>query len=181
MKFFACVLFMAFAFAAEAQNLSKEEEGRKEVGACYVSGSGNIYEAAQALTALQDLFWANWRDSTTWTDEEWKSFLTEWQRTVCGLVQLEVLVAYARRYACFDVEQAYGVTNSSARSVFLRAYNRSIAALKPSGLWVSNDRDFPQPGTDAFNTACNSYFNPTSDAAADARIAPMLGLGPRKN
>ncbi|MDE0224995.1 MAG: hypothetical protein OXP28_07670, partial [Gammaproteobacteria bacterium] len=91
MKFFACVLFMAFAFAAEAQNLSKEEEGRKEVGACYVSGSGNIYEAAQALTALQDLFWANWRDSTTWTDEEWKSFLTEWQRTVCGLVQLEVL------------------------------------------------------------------------------------------
>ena len=89
------------------------------------------------------------------------------------MVQAELLEAYGCRYACFDVAQAYGASTASARSVFLRAYNSSIAQLKESGLWVTNDRDYPRPGTDAFNTACENFFSPTDASAA---VDPRQGI-----
>ena len=157
----ALVVSLSLAFAANAQTLTKEEEGRKEVGKCYrtcmVDDVGGTRAAA---IAWLDQYWANWRDSGAWTEEEWSRFLTEWKRTGCVMAQAELLEAYGCRYACFDVEQAYGVSAASARSVFLRAYNSAIAQLRLSGLWVNNDRDYPRPGTDAFNTACENFFNP---------------------
>ena len=183
-RILAVVVGLSLAFAANAQTLTKAEEGRKEVGKCYRScmaddgGGGRL-----SAIAWLDQYWANWRDSGKWTDEQWTSFLTEWKRIGCIIAQGELLEAYGCRYACFDVEQAYGVTSSSARSVFLRAYNSSIAQLKQSGLWVTNDRDYPRPGTDAFNTACENYFDPSgASEGADAHLdvaRELLQRGPR--
>ena len=164
MKFptLAVAVCLSLASGANAQTLSKAEEGRKEVGNCYRmcmdddGGGQRLW-----IVAWRDQFWTNWRGSTTWTDEEWTSFLTDWKQTGCANRQAELLEAYGCRYACFDVEQAYGVTSSSARSVFLRSYNRSIANLQSSGLWVTNDRDYPRPGTDAFSASTRPAKTPT--------------------
>ena len=161
----ALVVSLSLAFATNAQTLTKAEEGRMEVGKCYrMCMVDDVGGGRAAAIAWLDQYWANWRDSGTWTDEQWSGFFTDWKRTGCVMVQAELLEAYGCRYACFDVEQAYGVNSASARSVFLRAYNSLIAELKQSGLWVKNDRDYPRPGTHAFNTACENFFNP-SDAS----------------
>ena len=158
-----------------AQTLTKAEEGRKEVGNCYRMCMADDAGDADAWTiAWQDQFWANWRDSATWTDEEWTGFLNDWKQTGCAKIQAELLQAYGCRYACFDVEQAYGVASSSARSVFLRAYNGLVADLQTSGLWVTNDRDYPRPGTDTFTRACENAYD-SSNAAG--RANPRLAVG----
>ena len=156
----AVVVCLFLASGVDAQTLTKDEEGRKEVGNCYrmcitdAGGDGDSW-----TIAWQDQFWANWRDSATWTDEEWTSFLTDWKQTGCAKIQAELLEAYGCRYACFDVEQAYGVTSSAARRVFLRSYKDLMEDLQASGLWVTNDRDYPRPGTGAFNTACENAYD----------------------
>lgn len=177
MKFpaFAVVICLSLVSVAHAQTLTKAEEGRKEVGNCYriclADGGG---DGDSWTIAWQDQFWANWRDSATWTDEEWTSFLTDWKQTGCARIQAELLEAYGCRYACHDVEQAYGVTSSSARSVFLRSYNSLVADLQANGLWVTNDRDYPRPGTDAFNTACEYAYDSSN---ASGRADPRLEVG----
>ncbi len=46
-----------------------------------------------------------------------------------------------------------------------------IADLQASGLWVTNDRDYPRPGTDAFNAACeNAYDSSAVSGRADSRL-----------
>ena len=169
---FAVAVCLFLASGVNAQTLTKAEEGRKEVGNCYRmcmaddGGGRRLWNIAWL-----DQFWANWRDSVTWTDEEWTSFLTDWKQTGCANVQAELLEAYGCRYACYDVEQAYGVTSSSARSVFLRAYRSLVADLQASGLWVTNDRDYPRPGTDAFNAACEiAYDSTAASGRADSSL-----------
>ncbi len=171
-SFFAIAVCLFLASGASAQTLTKAEEGRKEVGNCYRmcmaedGGGRRLWNIA-----WRDQFWTNWRDSVTWTDEEWTSFLTDWKQTGCANVQAELFEAYSCRYACYDVEQAYGVTTSSARSVFLRSYRSLVADLQASGLWVANDRDYPRPGTDAFNAACeNAYDSALVSGRADSRL-----------
>ena len=177
----AVVVCLSLALGTDAQTLSKAEAGRKEVGNCYRmcmaadGGDGDSW-----TIAWQDQFWANWRDSATWTNEEWTSFLTDWKQTGCAKIQGELLEAYGCRYACYDVEQAYGVTSSSARSVFLRSYNSLVADLQASGLWVTNDRDYPRPGTQAFNTACeNAYDSANASGRADPRLKVARELSQR--
>lgn len=168
---FALVIGLSLAFNANAQTLTKAEEGRKEVGECYRLCMADDAGGGRLVTiAWLDQYWANWRDSGTWTDEQWTSFLTEWKRLGCAIIQDGLVETYGCRYACYDVEQAYGVSTASARSVFLRAYNNLTAELKESGLWVTNDRDYPRSGTAAFNTACDSVFD-SSNASG--------GVGPR--
>ena len=174
MKFpvFAVVVCLSLASGVDAQTLTKIEEGRKEVGNCYRmcladdGGGRRLWNIAWL-----DQFWASWRDSATWTDEEWTSFLTHWKRTGCANVQAELLEAYGCRCACEDVERAYGFFSSAAQWVFLHYYDSLVADLRASGLWVTNERDYPRPGTDAFNTACENAYN-SSDASgrADPRM-----------
>lgn len=181
LAFFACI---SLAWGVDAQTLTKAEEGLKEVGKCYRmcmaddGGGRRLWNIAWL-----DQFWANWRDSGTWTDEQWASFLTDWKQTGCANFQAELLEAYGCRYACHDVEQAYGVTSSAARRVFLRSYKALIEDLQASGLWVTNDRDYPRPGTDAFNAACESaYDSSNATGRADPRLEvarDLLQRGPR--
>ena len=186
MKSIALVALVCFSLAsgANAQTLTKAEEGRKEVGNCYRmciaddGGGRRLWNIAWL-----DQYWANWRASAAWTDEEWTGFLTDWKQTGCANFQAELLEAYGCRYACFDVEQAYGVTSSSARNVFLRSYNSLVADLQASGLWVTNDRDYPRPGTHAFATACeNAYDSANASGRADPRLGvarELLQRGPK--
>ncbi len=169
---FAVAVCLSLVSGANAQTLTKAEEGRKEVGNCYRMCMADDGGDNRLWTiAWRDQFWTNWRDSGTWTEDEWSSFLTDWKRSGCANLQAELLEAYGCRYACFDVEQAYGVVSASARSVFLRSYNSLVADLQASGLWVTNDRDYPRPGTDAFNTACEYAYD---SSTASGRAAPRL-------
>ncbi|MCY3818217.1 MAG: hypothetical protein OXH52_02465 [Gammaproteobacteria bacterium] len=164
--------------------MTKAEEGLKEVGKCYRmcttddDGGRRLWNIAWL-----DQFWANWRDSATWTDEQWASFLTDWKQTGCANLQAELLEAYGCRYACQDVEQAYGVTSSAARRVFMRSYRALMEDLQASGLWLTNDRDYPRPGTGEFNTACeNAYDSSNASGRADPRLEVarnLLQRGPR--
>ena len=100
---FAVAVCLFLASGVNAQTLTKAEEGRKEVGNCYRmcmaddGGGRRLWNIAWL-----DQFWANWRDSVTWTDEEWTSFLTDWKQTGCANLQAELLEAYGCPYACYD-------------------------------------------------------------------------------
>ena len=169
---FAVLICLSLASVAHAQTLTKAEEGRKEVGNCYRMCMADDGGDGDSWTiAWQDQFWANWRDSATWTDEEWTGFLTDWKQTGCARIQAELLEAYGCRHACYDVERAYHFTSSAARRVFLRSYKDLMDDLQASGLWVTNDRDYPRPGTGAFNTACeNAYDSSNASGRANPRL-----------
>ena len=158
-----CGMLLLSALPALAQNLSRAQAGREAVGQCYTACMTD-QRNDQAIIAWTALFWDNWQHSSEMSAEAWDSFLSWWQRTGCSIDQDTLTIAYVCAQGCRDVERAFGVGAAYGKSEFHHEFNQFAANLKPSGLWRTNNRNRPRSGTQAFNNACQRYWNP--DAAA---------------
>ena len=160
------LLLSAPAWGAE---LTKSQEGRREVGKCYSACMGANYEGSLgAFVGFESLYWDNWRDSGDWTKDQWNSFLSSYRRTYCTMAQYELIVDYTCWQGCIDVERAYGTATSSARNAFRHEILQSISRLKNVGLWKNTNRDAPEPGTAEFNAACSAWWGEAATSADPA-------------
>ena len=174
MRAIVFALCLVLTATASAQTLTKEEEGRVAIGQCYrACMTDNLADDRLAVVHLMDQLWENYRESTL-SQEEWSLFVNEFETITCTLLQSRFLEAYTCLWGCRDVEVAYGVKISSARNVFYRAYNRAKSDLQSSGLWVTDDRDYPEVGTPEFTAACDNLF----DATAAGESTPLSGIIP---
>ena len=71
---------------------------------------------------------------------------------------------------CLDIEAAYGVKNSHARSRFFRFRDAQRAPLQRAGLWTNYKTSPSYTGTNvnAFAAACHRYVYGTSGARTEA-------------
>ena len=167
-----CMLAVLVTQSLTAQTLSRSQEGQMMVGKCYSDclQSGD----STGPIAWLAMYWDNWRDSDLWTDREWDDFVALWRNTGCAASQQEVIVLYACGQGCIDVERAYGVTSSFARTAFKHELADGTRALRSSGLWNTNNRNAPTAGTAAFSRACTAFFGAAS-TSSDSSDHSVLG------
>lgn len=101
-----CSLLLLSTLPAQAQNLSRTQEGRMAVGQCYRACTTEGAGAALAIDWME-LFWDNWQESDGMTEQEWSAFLDTWQTIGCTNDQTIMTAAYACRQGCVDVERAF--------------------------------------------------------------------------
>ena len=165
--FVAAILALMAAQTAVAQNLTKAQEGRKAVGQCY---SACLKVDSAGPVAWIAMYWDNWREAADWTAQEWGGFISMWQATGCTAAQVSVIALYACGQGCIDVERAYGVSSSFARTAFRHELAEATSELRGAGLWNTTNRNAPQAGTVAFQQACTRYFTGSASAAGSARL-----------
>ena len=164
-----CGILLLPALPALAQsNLTRAQEGRMAVGQCY---SACTTDAESAAIDWMELYWDNWHQSSEMTQQEWSLFTTTWFTLGCLTDQSLMVEAYACRQGCLDMERAYGVGSTSAKTAFNHEYNLLQRLLRPSGLWRNTNRDRPAPNTAAFDRACQRYW----DVSTAASVHSMPG------
>lgn len=172
MRKLALALVGLLAFAANAQNLTKAEEGRAAVAICYATcmARGETLQLAAIAKAdrLTDLYLTP-QFLALATDVQ-QLFVDNEQDSLCLLAQIAVQNAEACQVGCVDLEQVYDVSSSHARTRFREALREFTADLREAGLWT-NYRTSPDPGTPAFTRACNAYL---SDGSASGSSALLL-------
>ncbi len=124
------------AMMALAQTqLTKAQEGRREVGRCYSECTAR-YASASVATARS---FSNWQevvisDAFANLDPATQAATEEVLRLLfCGLSGVQVEDMRSCRDGCIDVEAAYGVRSSRARSRFLRLFNEETASVGEPG------------------------------------------------
>ena len=139
----AVIAASAVAAPAWSANLSKAQEGRAEIAKCYrhCMESGAEYELKSIDTVLR------FSDVTG---------IPGTLEDLCFAAQSTMIYTDACKAECYDIEQAYGVSRSAARTRFLRQYADLKSGLARAGLWVAWNK-YPEYGTQAFTTACNRY------------------------
>ncbi len=150
---------------AAAQNLTKGQEGRLAVGQCYATCIDRAQTTALALFAQVDrmtdlLISDEYHELTTQSQDD---LIRLEETNTCLLAQSHVSGMDGCYAGCLDVEQAYGVSRSSARSRFRESMFAERAALQRVGLWI-NYRETPTAGA-RFDAACDRYWADTQSSA----------------
>ena len=146
------------ASATPAENLTKRQEGRVAVGQCYATCMDRSQHTALALYArvdrLSDLLISD--EYFALTDASQDDVVRLEETTICALAQDHVRGMDACHVGCVDVEFAYGVSASHARTRFLHVLNAERGALQDVGLWNGHAHS-PASGA-RFNAACDRYW-----------------------
>ena len=160
MRKLATALVGLLAFAANAQNLTKAEEGRVAIASCYANcmarGERMGLAAVARLDRLTDLALSPQVGALSQSQQAALFEIEE--ENFCLLAQEHVRNAEACHVGCVDLEVAYDVRSSHARNRFNQALQDDMAALRDAGLWT-NYRNSPDPGTAAFSRACQAYLS----------------------
>lgn len=186
-----CTLSALTATTVGAQNLSKEEEGRLVVGQCYAKCMDKAFQSTattqEKSTRLTELLISD--DFFQLTDDSQDDFIALYRLDVCLLAQNHVRGIDACYAGCVDVERAYGVGGTNARSRFYRLLRDDRLALQDAGLWTDY-RTFPVFGSYEFEDACDRLYEDgavVAEAQASPAHAPsslvnrLIRLEPRPN
>lgn len=142
MKTTPFVLAMLFVHAAGAEELTIEQQGRRDVSLCYVGCSDQIARMVPPYFGMAyGVSYEN--QGPLW----------------CQGLQIMMHTADTCQAGCRDLEQVYGPTNSWAKSRYRYWFNYLKEDLVESGLWRTY-KDWPDhdvnPG--AFRAACDYYL-----------------------
>lgn len=160
------------AMTAGAQNLDKQEEGRVAVGQCYAACMDKALQSALATQEnsmrLTELLISD--DFFQLTDDSRDEFIRLYRLDVCLLVQNHIRGLDACHAGCVDVERAYGVGGTNARSRFYGLLRAERQALQDVGLW-QDYRTFPVFGSGGFEDACERLYE-NAAVVAPAQASP---------
>ena len=155
-----------------AQNLSKTAEGRIAVGQCYATCMDKAFKSAATTqensTRLTELMISD--DFFQLTDQSQDDFIALYRLDVCLLAQNHVRGVDACYAGCVDIERAYDVGGTNARSRFYRLLRDDRQALQDAGLW-HDYRTFPVFGSYEFEDACNRLYEDGA-VIAEAQVSP---------
>ena len=155
-----------------AQNLGKGEEGRAAVGQCYAACMDKAFQSASTTqeksTRLTELMISD--DFFLLTNDSQDEFIRLYRLDVCLLAQNHVRGIDACYAGCVDVERAYGVGSTNARSRFHRLLRDDRQALQDVGLW-RDYRTFPVFGSGEFEDACDRLYD-NAAVVTDAQASP---------
>ncbi|MCE2459822.1 MAG: hypothetical protein J4F38_03475 [Pseudomonadales bacterium] len=167
-----CMLGAFATVTTEAQNLGKAEEGRAVVGQCYAKCMDKAFRSVAATqersTRLTELMISD--DFFLLTDDSQDDFIALYRLDVCLLAQNHVRGIDACYAGCVDVERAYGVGGTNARSRFYRLLRDDRLALQDAGLW-QDYRTFPVFGSYEFEDACDRLYE-NGTVVAEAQVSP---------
>ncbi|MDE0040384.1 MAG: hypothetical protein OXU77_22900, partial [Gammaproteobacteria bacterium] len=167
-----CALAVFAAVTAGAQNLSRAGEGQVVVGQCYAACVDKAFKSAattqQKSTRLTELMISD--DFFQLTDQSQDDFIALYRLDVCLLAQNHVRGVDACHAGCIDMELAYGVTGSNARSRFHGLLRDDRKALQDAGLW-QDYRTFPVFGSYEFEDACERLYG-NGAVVAEAQASP---------
>lgn len=157
----ACAL--ALPLFASAQTLNRAQEGRMAVGQCYSAcidrAHRNSLDAASFASDLIDL--VNYELETLDVPASSQIETIEGHlHLICALAQEHISGMEGCQQGCMDVETAYGVRTSTARTRFVALLNSERKDLADAGLWV-NYRRSPTSGR-SFEAACTRYMESSS-------------------
>lgn len=157
---------------AGAQNLDKTEEGRVAVGQCYATCMDKAFRSASTTqeksTRLTELMISD--DFFQLTDDSQDEFIRLYRLDVCLLAQNHVRGVDACYAGCVDVERAYGVGGTNARSRFFELLHDDRQALQDVGLW-QDYRTFPVFGSAEFEDACERLYE-NGAVMAESQASP---------
>ncbi len=158
--------------AASAQHLDKTEEGRVAVGQCYAACMDKAFKSASATqeksTRLTELMISD--DFFQLTDDSQDEFIRLYRLDVCLLAQNHVRGVDACYAGCVDVERAYGVSGTNARSRFYQLLREDRRALQDVDLW-QDYRTFPVFGSGEFEDACERLYD-NAAVVAQSQVSP---------
>ena len=167
-----CALTVFIAVTTGAQNLSRTGEGQVVVGQCYAACVDKAFKSAattqQKSTRLTELMISD--DFFQLTDQSQDDFIALYRLDVCLLAQNHVRGVDACHAGCIDMELAYGVTGSNARSRFHGLLRDDRKALQDAGLW-QDYRTFPVFGSYEFEDACERLYE-NGAVVAEAQASP---------
>ena len=157
---------------ANAQNLDKADEGRVAVGQCYATCMDKALQSASTTqeksTRLTELMISD--DFFQLTDDSQDEFIRLYRLDVCLLAQNHVRGVDACYAGCVDVERAYGVGGTNARSRFYRLLRDDRQALQDVRLW-QDYRTFPVFGSGEFEDACERLYD-NAAVVAQSQVSP---------
>lgn len=160
------------AVTADAQNLDKTEEGRVAIGQCYAACMEKAFRSASTTqeksTRLTELMISD--DFFQLTDDSQDEFIRLYRLDVCLLAQNHVRGVDACYAGCVDVERAYGVGGTNARSRFFQLLRDDRQALQDVGLW-QDYRTFPVFGSAEFEDACERLYE-NGAVVAESQASP---------
>ena len=154
------------AFPASAQHLNRTQEGRVAIAQCYATCMDRAQRTGLALydriDRLNDLLISD--EYFELTDASQDAVVRSEETTICDLAQDHVRGMDACHVGCVDVEFAYGVNASYARTRFLQVLNADRGALQDVGLWNGHAHS-PEAGP-RFDAACDRFWETGEDAQA---------------
>ena len=171
---FALATCVALSTSVAAQNLTTSQEGRAAIGQCYAACMDRSQTTALALykraDRLSDLLISDEYHELTERSQDELVRLEE--DAICALAQDHVRALDGCYTGCLDVEVAYGVNQSHARSRFHQLYVAERETLRAVGLWT-NYQNSPTSGS-SFSAGCDNYWaSGQSGVAAVSRIAAL--------
>ena len=104
------------------------------------------------------------------TDQSQDEFIALYRLDVCLLAQNHVRGVDACYAGCVDVERAYGVGGTNARSRFFQLLRDDRQALRDVALW-QDYRTFPVFGSDEFEYACERLYD-NGAVVAQSLVSP---------
>ena len=142
------------------------------VGQCYAACMDKAFESAsttqQKSTRLTELMISD--DFFQLTDDSQDEFIRLYRLDVCLLAQNHVRGVDACNAGCIDIERAYGVGGTNARSRFYRLLRDDRQAVQDAGLW-RDYRTFPVFGSGEFEDACERLYE-NAAVVAQAQASP---------
>lgn len=167
-----CAIAVFSGVTAGAQNLSKTGEGQVVVGQCYAACMDKAFKSAattqEKSTRLTELMISD--DFFQLTDQSQDDFIALYRLDVCLLAQNHIRGVDACYAGCVDVEQAYGLPGSNARSRFYQLLREERQPFQDAGLW-QDYRTFPVFGSYAFEDACERLYE-NGAVVAEAQVSP---------
>lgn len=167
-----CAIAAFTGVAAAAQNLSKTGEGQAVVGQCYAACMDKAFNSAattqQKSTRLTELMISD--DFFQLTDQSQDDFIALYRLDVCLLAQNHIRGVDACYAGCVDVDQAYGLPGSNARSRFYQLLREERQPFQDAGLW-QDYRTFPVFGSYDFEDACERLYE-NGAVVAEAQASP---------
>ena len=176
MKHILCVTAALLLSSPAAAQLTTAQEGNLALGQCY---SRCVGIAEDWYKEWNDYF--HWLDDylvqavQVYTQEYLEDFLDIEDLFLCDDVQTEIQVLEACNVQCINVNEVYPDSTSSVKSRFLTGYNAAVAEAAASGLWTSY-ADTPAFGTDAFETACQTFWY-GDETASQSSIERQSSVG----
>lgn len=142
------------------------------VGQCYAACMEKAFQSASTTqeksTRLTELMISD--DFFQLTDDSQDEFIRLYRLDVCLLAQNHVRGVDACYAGCVDVERAYGVGGTNARSRFYRLLSDDRRALQDVGLW-QDYRTFPVFGSAEFEEACERLYD-NAAVVAESQASP---------
>ncbi|MYA15292.1 MAG: hypothetical protein F4089_11670 [Gammaproteobacteria bacterium] len=167
-----CALAVFAAATTGAQNLSTAREGRVVVGQCYAACMDKAFKSAatthEKSTRLTELMISD--DFFQLTDQSQDDFIALYRLDVCLLAQNHIRGVDACYAGCVDVDQAYGLPGSNARSRFYQLLREERQPFQDAGLW-QDYRTFPVFGSYDFEDACERLYE-NGAVVAEAQASP---------